>query len=591
MKRKLISYELFESIQQNALSTAENELVGAESILADVLNIDEVSLVCYGKDNALYESSDGTYVHTAYNLGKKHVNFKNIEQLVLDESTEVDAAKAHVEEMMDAILDSDQAKANEVFSKYLKLPIMKRSFNEAAENLVSKKKKKKKSNPFLDMIKNKKKDKDDEGTKKAKKSLKFKTKTDKLVKIKEWKVLVENVNSYVKFKEFGSLLSESDIVRDEKGNVVGARVPNTQTRNEAKILSFNWKTMDTDVKVLRSGAKMLSENSEFCKSIANLKRLNALSDDKIQESLEEVVGRWPGVLYLTTDELSVLVGESLDAVGVMNYDDNACDYLSEALLRTAHNAYNERVCKVMSLAGASCDCDANDAFEQFSNITKDFYPHLDESSVLEMQVYVDLYEALRGIHSISGSQLLRKEAAAHLNELAAVIEQRIQPNVEVALQAAEWLNSLVETNLDSEEWSVSNSVHTTVNGDNPRMAQNAKKGYTPSSDFSGDWGDSAPVSDGKGYKNGLADEMRNRSWGNLGGEGIYPSLTNPYIPKPFGNYEIKGEKTIDGDSDQLVHQGGSDTWPNLQNPYNPKAETPQTYKMNYGKEQDLVVDR
>lgn len=591
MKRKLISYELFESIQQNALSTAENELVGAESILADVLNVDEVSLVCYGKDNVLYESSDGTYVHAAYNLGKKHVNFKNIEQLVLDESTEVDSAKAHVEEMMDAILDSDQAKANEVFSKYLKLPIMKRSFNEAAENLVSKKKKKKKSNPFLDMIKNKKKDKDDEGTKKAKKSLKFKTKTDKMVKIKEWKVLAENVNSYVKFKEFGPLLNESDVVRDEKGNVVGARVPNTQARNEAKILSFNWKTLDTDVKVLRSGAKMLSENSEFCKSIANLKRLNALSDDKIQESLEEVVGRWPGVLYLTTDELSVLVGESLDAVGVMNYDDDACDYLSEALLRTAHNAYNERVCKVMNLAGASCDLDSSDAFEQFSSVTKDFYPHLDESSVLEMQVYVDLYEALRGIHSISGSQLLRKEAAAHLNELAAVIEQRIQPNVEVALQAAEWLNSLVETNLDSEEWSVSNSVHTTVNGDNPRMAQNAKKGYTPSSDFSGDWGDSAPVSDGKGYKNGLADEMRNRSWGNLGGEGIYPSLTNPYIPKPFGNYEIKGEKTIDGDSDQLVHQGGSDTWPNLQNPYNPKAETPQTYKMNYGKEQDLVVDR
>jgi hypothetical protein len=208
-----------------------------------------------------------------------------------------------------------------------------------------------------------------------------------------------------------------------------------------------------------------------------------------------------------------------------------------------------------------------------------------------MQVYVDLYEALRSVHSISGSDLLRREAAAHLGELAAVIEQRIQPNVEVALQAAEWLNSLVETNIDGEEWSVSNSVHTTVNGDNPKMAQNAKKGYTPASDFSGDWGDSAPVSDGKSYKNGLADEMRGRSWGNIGGEGIYPSLTNPYIPKPFGDYKIKGEKTIDGDSDQLVHQGGSDTWPNLQNPYNPKAETPQTYKMNHGKEQDLVVDR
>lgn len=588
MKRKLISYELFENIQQNALSTAENELVGAEPILADVLNVDEVSLVCYGKDNVLYESSDGTYVHAAYSLGKKHVNFKNIEQLVLDESTEVSTAKNYVEEMMDAILDSDDAKANEMFNKYLSLPVIKRGFNEAAENLVAKKKKKKKNNPFF-MMKGKKKD--DENTKKAKKSLKFKTKTDKMAKIKEWANLAENVNSYVKFKEFGPLLNESDIVRDEKGNVIGARVPNTQARNEAKILSFNWKTLDTDVKVLRSGAKMLSENSEFCKAVANLKKLNALSDEKIQESLEEVVGRWPGVLYLTKDELSVLVGEALDATGVMNYDDSTCEYLSEALLRTAHNAYNERVCKVLNLAGATCDCEASDAFEHFANVVDQFYPHLDESSVLEMQVYVDLYDALRNVHNISGSDLLRKEAAAHLGELAAIIEQRVSPSIEVALQAAEWLNSLVETNLDGEEWTVSNSVHTTVSGDHPRMAQNAKKGYTPSSDFSGDWGDTAPVSDGKSYKNGLADEMRGRSWGNISGQGIYPDLTNPYIPKPFGDYKIKGEKTIDGDSDQLVHVGGSDTWPNLQNPHTPKAETPQTYKMNNGKEQDLVVDR
>ena len=590
MKRKLISYELFEGIQQNALSTAEDQLLGAQSLLADVLNVEGMNLVCFGKNNVMYESSDGTYVHATYDLDKKHVNFKNIEQLVIDEATEVDAAKNQIEEMMDAILDSNEAKASEIFTKYVNLPVMKRAFNEGAENLTDKKKKKgKKSNPFFDMIKGKK-GKDDESTKKAKKSLKFKTNTEKTKAIKEWKVLAENVNSFAKFKQFGSLVSESDVARDERGNVVAVRIPNNTARNEAKMLNFNWKTLDTDVKVLRSGAKMLAENAEFCKAVASLKRLNALSDDKLQESLEEVVGRWPGVLYLTKGEMSLVVGEALQATSVLNFDDSVCDYLAEALLRTAHNAYNDRVSKVLNLAGAPA-LEAADAFEHFSNITNQFYPHLDESSSMEMQVYVDLYEALRTVHTISGSQQLRQEAAAHLDELAAVIEQRIQPSVEVALQAAEWLNSLVETNLDSQDWTVSNNVHTTVNGDNPKMAQNASKGYTPSSDFSGDWGDSAPVSDGKSYKNGLAGEMRSNSWGNIGGEGVYPSLTNPYIPAPFGDYKIKGEKTIDSDSAQLGHDGGSDTWPSLQNPYTPKAETPASYQMNNGREQDLIVNK
>ncbi len=211
-----------------------------------------------------------------------------------------------------------------------------------------------------------------------------------------------------------------------------------------------------------------------------------------------------------------------------------------------------------------------------------------------MQVFVDLYEALRNVYKLaddSKNDLLKSETSTHLKELAAIIEQEVEPSLDVALAAAEWLNNIVETNLDSEEWSVSNNVHTTVSGDHPRMAQNAKQGYAPSSDFTGDWGDSAPVSDGKSYKNGLADEMRGNSWGNIGNKDTYPSLNNPYVPQPFGDYKIKGEKHIDGDSNHLAHNGGSDTWPNLQNPYVPKGETPQSYKMNGGKEQDLVVDK
>ena len=63
----------------------------------------------------------------------------------------------------------------------------------------------------------------------------------------------------------------------------------------------------------------------------------------------------------------------------------------------------------------------------------------------------------------------------------------------------------------------------------------------------------------------------------------------PLRLKSFGDYKIRGEKSIEDDS-PLGNEGGPDTWPSLQNQYAPKGETPQTYKMNGGKEKDLVVD-
>jgi hypothetical protein len=216
---------------------------------------------------------------------------------------------------------------------------------------------------------------------------------------------------------------------------------------------------------------------------------------------------------------------------------------------------------------------------------------LDESNTVEMQVFVDLYEAFRQIHrgaEREGNNALKAEASSFLRELHPIVSQEIEPNLDVAIDAAAWLNNFVETNLEMHPWNVSNSTHISINGDHPQMAKNAAHPYKPSADFSGDWGDTAPVSDGKSYKGGLADEMRSRSWGNIGGNDTYPSLDNPYVPKPFGDYKIKGEKDIDGDSGLLGHEGGSDTWPDLQNPYVPKAETPQSYKM---KSDDLVVDQ
>jgi len=585
MKRKLISYDVFENIQTSSLSTAERELLGAEPILANALEVESLSLVCYGAEDALYESHDGTYIHANYKMNESSVKFNQIEQLVIDEATEANRSKDVLTQMLDAVLDGNDTQAESLFNTYIGIPAFKRNITEAVDAKANVKKKKKLNSKL--------------GKKKAPKSIKlvlgFKTKGEKAKKMREWAHLCENIQKYAEFKEYGQILKESVIGFDDKGNVNNISVPTLKARNEAKMLSFNWKTLDTDVKVLRGGAKQLAENIEFCKQVAVLKRQNALSDsEKLQEALEDIVSRWPNVLYLTQEELASVIAEALNTVAAVNYDDQTCDFMAEAILRTAHGTYVDRVSKILALSGVKAEDTEEDAFETFSRVSQGFFPTLDENAALEMQAYIDLYEALRSVYGIADSnknETLKSETASHLHELAAIIEQQVEPSIDVAIAAAEYLSHLVETNLESGEWSVSNNVHTTVSGDHPRMAQNAKQGYAPSSDFSGDYGDEAPVSDGNSYKNGQAKEMRNNSWGNIGGDGTYPSLSNPYVPKTFGDYKIKGEKNIDSDSDLLGHSGGSDTWPALQNPYTPNAETPKSYQMNNGKEADLVVNK
>lgn len=607
MKRKLISYNAFESMKNNSTSNAEHELSEAKKLLEKALQVENLTISHFNQDSVVYESN-GSYLHANYKFENSKIVFENIEQLVIDNDSEENHSKKMISDLVDCLLDENetvaQIKADEIFNNYIKLNHFKRNISESCvpkEKKCKKEKGKKEKgklvtddlkskvkNIKIDLVKNK--DKDSE--KKPKSFLKFKTKGEKAKKMKEWTNLVENVENYIDYKEFGPLVKESVLSRDSKGNVIAVSVPNTKARNEAKLLSFNWKTLDTDVKVLRSGAKKLAENVEFCKSIAGLKRFNAISDnEKLQESLEDIVSRFNGVLYLTQNELSSIVSEALQQVKANNYDDQTCDFLAEAILVTAHANYSERVNKIVNLSGNTIDEAAEDSYEAFKNIVDTFYSKLDESNAQEMQVYVDLYESLRTVYSIAAStnnDYLKQESAIHLNDLVAILEQNAEPNLQVALSAAEWLTHLIETNLESEGWNVSNNVHMTVNGDHPRMAQNAQKGYAPASDFSGNWKAVAPVSDGNGTKKELSDEMEKDSWGNIGGEGVYPSLDNPYIPKSFGDYKIKGEKNIDNDSDQLAHVGGEDTWPNMTNPYLPKSVD---VKMNNGDGTDLVVDK
>ena len=529
MKRKLISYELFENIQSSALSVAEKELKECETIIADVLGFNETKLISFNTESALYESSDGSYIHASYELGNKKIKFDNIEQLVLDESTELNAAKSKLEEMMDFVLEGEDEKANEKFSEFFSLSVIKRNLNE---NCKKGKKNKKKLVA---------------GNRKNSGLLLFKSKTEKEKTMKEWFNLSNNVIAYSKASRFGNLISESDVSRDEKGNIVSLSVPNTEAKKEAKLLTFNWKTLDTDVKVLRSGSKKLTENSEFCKAISNVKRLSTLSDDRLNENLEEIVGRWPNVLYLTHNELSSIVKECLEITNTKNYDDSTCDVLAESLLKTAHNAYQNKVCNILNLAGQECDCESETAFEHFVDVTSKFYHYLDESAALEMQVYVDLYDTLKTVYHATSDNTLRNETSSYLKELSDVIEQRSEPNPDLAFSAAEFINNLVETNLETKPWEPE-SVHVTVNGDHPKTYSYAKQSYSPAQDASGDE---------------KVDDIGKDSWGNVGGEDTFPSLKNPYLPKSFGDYKVE--------DDGLSQNGGSEMWPELNNPYVKKA--------------------
>lgn len=598
MKRKLIEYSVFEKIQNESLSSAETELVEASNVLAQVLSCESLELNCYGPEDVIYESVDGTYVHANYQLKNGHIEFDNIEQLVINEETEKVKSKEIISQIIDSLVESDNKKADVLFENWLDLPVTKRIFNEVRKlrvvpirkrvggktKIVGYKKarwethakKHEMSSKTAKRMKSKVKNNKKMPTS-LKKMLSAKRKRVKAT-IGEWANLVNNVATYLEYCENGPILNESQAKHDENGNVVAVRIPTTKLRTEAKLLQFNWKTLNTDVVVKRSGAKKLAENEEFVKSVVDLKRHNALSDDAaLEESLEGIASKFSEVLYLTQNELANEINKALEFAGATNYDDQACEFMAEGILRMAHGAYVDRVAKIVKLAGASIKEDAADKYEEFRSVAESFYKNLDETTRLEMQVFVDLYEALRNVYEIAQEEKaeeVMEETASHLDNLLPIIKGEEEPSLEIAEEASAWLYDIVETNLETSDWNVSDAPHVTATGEHPDLAKKAKMGYSPASDFSGEYGDVAPVSDGKNYKGGLADEMRNDAWGNIGGDGVYPSLDNPYTPKPFGDYKIKGEKDVDSDSDQLAHAGGSDAWPALENPYLPKSLVP-----------------
>ena len=72
-----------------------------------------------------------------------------------------------------------------------------------------------------------------------------------------------------------------------------------------------------------------------------------------------------------------------------------------------------------------------------------------------MQVFVDLYEALRSVHEIAKEEEeteIVSEVASILNDLFKVIQEEAAPSLELASEASAWLHDFVQANLVSEDW-------------------------------------------------------------------------------------------------------------------------------------------
>lgn len=621
MRRKLIKQEAFEQIANSSVTAAERELVEAENVLAKALGKAHLSLHCFNESTVMYETKDDTFVHAGYEVKSDHISFHNIEELVVDHETKVAKRKSVLAEMIDAVLTDKTPNAEHLFNEYMGLY----SFNEAKKTIVKTNgdnrfeaddvevKPKSKGNladklqPFAKREAKKTRDENSK-FKKTSRGLNFEKNKDAFKKrlkaagkkVEEAYLVAENVLGYVEYLQVGPVLAEAVAQHDDHGNLINLRIPTVRLRNESRLLSHDWKTLNGKVKGLRENALVLQGDQTFCKAMRDLKQQNGFSDAQgLQEVLENVVRAWPHVLYVTQDELAQVVSEALSVSGQSNYDDQTCDFMAEGILRTAHGAFQERVNQILHLASApKCESKA-DAYEHFQRVAEGFFASVDQKFGLEQKVFADLYESLEGLYKAAdrrGDDQLKRVTAGYLNELADILNGKSKADVELAEEVANFVINLIETNLDGEPtWKPKNAVYVTVSGDHPDMEKKASTGYTPSKDFSPDWGDELPMigQDDMNYKSGkYAKAARSNSWGNEAGKDTFPSLKNPYVPKPFGDYTMKGEKGVDKDGAGGAHwTGDSDnTWPKMQNPYVPKGETNKTYKMNKGKEKDLVTD-
>lgn len=625
MKRNFVDYKDFEKMKENSLSTVVYELVEAEDHLARTLGASSLTLESFDEENVIYQKDDGTFVKSHYTVSDDAVTFDNLEEMVIDEASEVAKRKDVAQKMLEAILDDKEVDANMLFEKYMEIASAKHrrdgsllpAETELDEAYVRRYTTRGKNGQKVFVRKGAKDPKKSAAAKKGHRlhSSAYKVGAKKRHRnvhkersrarkvsnsnshlralsggkqytrgkkhCNEWLTLTSNVFEYADFIENGYVMSESVVRNDEHGNVASVKIPSSKTRNEGKILKMHYDKMikQDSPKTMRENGLRLAQNGNFAKAMAELKRHNNTSDSEaLEETLTKIVSTFPSVLYLTQEELATSIGYALEQAGVRNFVDTTCNFMAEGILRTAHEYFDDKVDNILKISRAEVNEEAQDKYIEFQRAISGYFPTLDEAIQTEFKVFEDLYNAVLDVRKFaleSQNEEVRSEANEFVSELECILKGEVAGNVDFAVEVADWLNGIAEANIpgSSDQWVLPKTPHHTVTGDHPQMAKNAKVSANPGQ-FPGEWDDIAMASlDNKHFKN--SEEARNRSWGNKGGKDTWPTITNPIAkPSAASDWVMKGDKSVTADTDGLSNWQSSDTWApdgGLQNPYIPKA--------------------
>jgi hypothetical protein len=329
------------------------------------------------------------------------------------------------------------------------------------------------------------------------------------------------------------------------------------------MLSFNWKTLNTNVMHQRDLMKMLAHNAHWGLACKDMKKSNAMSDaSKLQETIENVVAAFPSVIYLTEGELAKLISDTLIGENAKNFDDETCFFLAEGVLRTCYDNYKDKVNQIFKLA----DMFESDSYEGFKQASENMVEKLDEVAKTERMAFEDTYKALNNLAGLAehfGDASIKHEIAGYMGDIENALTGKKAFDLDVLEEAAAMLKAVANLPM-SGDWHVSDKVGHTVTGDVEAIAKYAKIDGTPGKYASTR---SPFVSDGKSYdKQGIEDLKQ--GYLTQDNNDVYPNVKNPYVPKA-GDFKIHGEKTIDSDSDVLGYDDGPDTWDKLKNPYIP----------------------
>ena len=578
MKKKLINFDAFKQLEKTSITNSERELLESTDILANVLKAEWLDVFCVNESNVTFIDQNGEFVYANYELNDNSLVLENIEQLVVDKSSTEKSLRNTLEEMVNNILEDKMDEASLNFSEYFRTPMLRAELREGTINEAKKggglppwlkahfEKKGKKSGKKMEV----ETEKDSHKTRRAKKKKRLhKGRLDKVgkgmknkAKMESLNLMANNIIEYITFKENGNVYSNISVKKDASNNVVSVKIPVSKARNEGAIIKAQSEKHNRFIAEARETAKIISRESNWVRACTDIKRFNAISDNKaLETAFENVASAWPNLLFLTESELATKIKETLNNSGATNFDDSTCEFLAEGILRTAHKAYADNVKKIVSSVGAISE--GND-YKSFSKIAETVLGTVDNNSKVETQVFSDLYRGLSEVFRAAeriGDEATKAETASLLSDVELVLNGEEKDYIRVAEEAALYLQAVTEAalNLDGMTWSVA-SPHESENGDNPAIHAYADVDAIPSK-YTGKF-KSSPFSDGKTVK---ADSEE--YYTSMKGKDMFPNMENPYAPKP-GDFKMNGEKAIEDDKEYTKYSG-SDVFPALKNPYIP----------------------